>query len=62
MSIPDYPHSHLTGKEVSGIPIYGISPGLWRHLHPCEMALQDAPCSVEGKIVTMPHPVTAGRA
>lgn len=60
MSIPDYPHSHLTGKEVSGIPIYGISPGLWRHLHPCEMALQDAPVCVEGKIVTMPHPVTAG--
>lgn len=60
MSIPDYPYSHATGKEVCGIPIYGISPGLWKHLHPCEMALQDAPVSIEGKIVTMPMPVSAG--
>jgi phosphoribosylamine--glycine ligase len=60
MSIPDYPYSHATGREVNGIPIYGITPGLWKHLHPCEMALQDAPVAIEGKIVTMPMPVTAG--
>jgi phosphoribosylamine---glycine ligase len=60
MSIPDYPYSHMTRREVTGIPIYGIKPGMWQHIHPCEMALQDAPVATNGKIVTMPQPVTAG--
>ena len=60
MSIPDYPYSQYTGREVNGIPIYGITPGLWKHLHPCEMCLQDAPVAIEGKIVTMPMPCSAG--
>jgi phosphoribosylamine--glycine ligase len=43
MSIPDYPYSHLTRKEVVGVPIYGMTPLLWRHVHPCELQLADAP-------------------
>jgi phosphoribosylamine---glycine ligase len=60
MSIPDYPYSHMTRKEVTGIPVYGLKDGLWKHTHPCEMALQDAPALLGGKIVTTPQPVTAG--
>ena len=61
MSIPDYPYSHLTRKEVVGVPIYGITPGMWRHLHPCEMQLtDDVPNVVNGSHVKMPMPATAG--
>ena len=61
MSVPDYPYSHATRKEVVGIPIYGIKPSLWQHVHPCHMMLgQDVPLKVKGEIVPMPQPVTAG--
>lgn len=60
MSIPDYPYSHMTRKEVTGIPVYGITPSLWKHVHPCEMAQAEVPVAAGGKIVTMPQPVTAG--
>jgi len=60
MSIPDYPYSHMTRREVTGIPIYGLTDSLWKHTHPCEMMLGDAPAEVEGKIITMPQPLTAG--
>lgn len=43
LSVPDYPYSHLTRKEVVGSPIYGIVPSLEEHLHPCEMMLGRAP-------------------
>jgi phosphoribosylamine--glycine ligase len=60
MSIPDYPYSHLTKKEVLGIPIYGITKRNWQHIHPCEMMLAEVPNEVGGKIVTTPLPATAG--
>ena len=37
LSIPDYPYSHLTRKEVVGIPVYGLTPETLEHVHPCEM-------------------------
>jgi phosphoribosylamine--glycine ligase len=42
LSIPDYPYSHLTRKEVVGIPIYGAEK-VTEHLHPCEMMMCEAP-------------------
>jgi hypothetical protein len=39
LSIPVYPYSHLTRKEVVGVPVYGLTESLWRHFHPCEMKL-----------------------
>ena len=60
LSIPDYPYSHLTQKEVVGIPIYGVTPGLWEHLHTCQMMMGTAPCEVGDQIGTLPLPVTAG--
>lgn len=60
LSVPDYPYSHLTRKEVVGTPIYGITEGMWPNLHPCEMMMGEAPCDVGGQILTVPLPVTAG--
>jgi phosphoribosylamine---glycine ligase len=61
MSIPDYPYSHLTRKEVVGVPIYNAKPSLWQHIHPCEMMLgEKVPTKVGNSIVDIPSPVTAG--
>lgn len=61
MSIPDYPYSHLTRKEVVGVPVYGMTPSLWKHWHPCQMMLgKEVPNVVDGHHVKMPMPVTAG--
>lgn len=61
LSIPDYPYSHLTRKEVVGVPVYGLTPGVLRHFHPCEMMLgKDLPQVINGQHMKIPMPVTAG--
>jgi phosphoribosylamine--glycine ligase len=60
MSIPDYPYSHITRKEVTGVPVYGIDRRLKPHVHMCEMMLEMAPTDVHGKITEIPMPCTAG--
>ncbi len=60
MSIPDYPYSHLTRKEVNGVPLYGLTPENSRHVHPCEMMQGEAPHEEGGKILSRPCLVTAG--
>lgn len=60
MSIPDYPYSHLTRKEVIGIPLYGLDPAIADQVHPCEMMMGEAPHQVAGKIIKMPCLVSAG--
>jgi phosphoribosylamine--glycine ligase len=60
LSIPDYPYSHLTRKEVTGIPIYGITPALRPHVHLCEVMAGEAPVTENLKIVRRKTPVTAG--
>jgi phosphoribosylamine--glycine ligase len=59
MAIPDFPYSRLTNKEVCGIPVYGAANDS-EHIHPCEIMMGEAPVDCGGKIVTMPHWVTAG--
>jgi phosphoribosylamine--glycine ligase len=61
LSIPDYPYSHLTRREVVGIPLYGATrESLWRHIHPCEMQMCEAPVTVDGKVLSVLQPATAG--
>jgi phosphoribosylamine--glycine ligase len=60
MSVPDYPYSHLTRKEVVGSPIYGLTPGLQEHVHFCEVMQGKAPVDRSGAIVEESIPVTAG--
>lgn len=60
LSIPDYPYSRLTGKQVVGIPVYGITESIRESLHPCQMMLATAPNEVDGKIVKEKMWCTAG--
>jgi len=60
LSVPDYPYSHLTRKEVVGSPIYGLTPQLQPHVHFCETMLGEAPIDRNGKVETAKLPVTAG--
>ena len=48
LSVPDYPYSHLTRKEVVGIPVYKQDE-VMEHLHPCEMMLCEAPGEEGGR-------------
>ena len=58
--MPDYPYSHITRKEVVGIPIYGLTPELRRMIHFCEVMMGEAPNAKGDQIVTEKMPVTAG--
>jgi phosphoribosylamine--glycine ligase len=49
LSVPDYPYSHLTRKEVVGIPIYGITPETMEYIHCCEMMECEAPQETGGR-------------
>ena len=60
MSIPDYPYSHITRKEVTGIPLYGVTPSIKPFLHPCEMMMGEAPHEEDGRLSTKPCLCTAG--
>src|SRR3974377_129145 len=48
LSIPDYPYSHLTRKEVVGIPVYGQEQ-VMEHIHPCEMMECEVPAEEGGR-------------
>ena len=60
MAIPDYPYSHITRKDVVGIPVYGIDDKVRENVHPCSMMAGKAPVDVGGKVVEAPLLVTAG--
>ena len=60
VSIPDYPYSHVTRKEVTGVPVYGIRSEDWEHVHPCQMMMGTAPKKVRDHFVDIPMLVTAG--
>jgi phosphoribosylamine--glycine ligase len=60
MAIPDFPYSHLTRKEVLGVPIYEMKPSIRSQIHPCELMQGSAPHNVNGKVVDMPCMVSAG--
>lgn len=60
LALPDYPYSHATQKEVVGVPIYGMKPGMMENIHPCQVMLGNAPHEVAGKIVERPSWVSAG--
>jgi phosphoribosylamine--glycine ligase len=60
LSIPDYPYSHLTKKEVVGVPIYGMKPSLTDHVHPCEMMMSETFAEEGGHVVKKWMPATGG--
>jgi hypothetical protein len=58
MALPDYPYSKITNKELCNIPIYGAED--MYHVHFSEVMMGTAPREVNGKVVDLPGPVTAG--
>ena len=60
MTIPDFPYSRLTKKEVSGYPIYGWEKMPNRHFHPAEMMLGEVWEQDKDKLYKEPGMVTAG--
>lgn len=60
MAIPDYPYSHATQKEVTGIPVYGLDRMDKANIHPCQMMMGTAPIEKDGKITSEKMLVTAG--
>lgn len=62
LTIPDYPYSHLTNKEVCGYPIYFLDDDnpFRGELHPCELMCAEAPTERKGKIVMEKQFVSAG--
>jgi phosphoribosylamine---glycine ligase len=60
MSIPDYPYSRQTKKEVVGIPIYGAKLQPQSQLHLGEVMAGTAPTKTANGIVEAPALVTAG--
>lgn len=60
VTMPDFPYSHMTRKEVTGFPVWGITTKNRFNVHPCEMMLGEAPVLENGKIKTKQMMVTAG--
>lgn len=60
LAIGDFPHSHMTKKEVTGVPIMNIRSSFKDNLHPCQVMAGEAPCDVGGDVATLPCWVTAG--
>jgi phosphoribosylamine--glycine ligase len=56
----DFPHSHMTGKELTGIPIYGITAGNMDNLHFFEVMHGQVPQETAGGITWVKDYVTAG--
>jgi phosphoribosylamine--glycine ligase len=60
MSIPDYPYSKITRKEVTGIPLYGVTLRNRASIHPLMMMAGEAPQMIGEQVVTAPCLVSAG--
>lgn len=60
MTIPDFPYSRLTKKEVSGYPVYGWENIPYRHFHPAEMMMGEVWDQEGDKLKKTPGMVTAG--
>lgn len=58
VSMPDYPYSHATRKEVVGIPVYRLTE--MEHVHPCEMMMGLGPQKIKDTFADVPMMVTAG--
>lgn len=50
----DFPHGNATKREVSGVPIYGITRGNKRHLHPQGVKIDVLPDMDGDKVVERP--------
>lgn len=57
---PDFPYSNATKKETAGIPIYGVTKGNKKHLHPMAVKIDVLPDMDGDKVVERPLWNTSG--
>ncbi|MDB5975138.1 MAG: hypothetical protein JWR07_1898 [Nevskia sp.] len=57
---PDFPYSAATKKELTGVPIYGVTKGNKKHLYPMAVKIDVMPDMEGEKIVERPLWNTAG--
>lgn len=60
VAIPDYPYGKTAPEKMVGVPIYGLTPSLHPHVHPCETMWGEAPQMMGGSVITAPMMLTAG--
>lgn len=60
VTIPDYPFTEYTGRNVEGFPVYNSENLLFDCIHLCEVMAGKAPDEVNGQIVEKIMPVTCG--
>lgn len=60
IAIPDYPYSHYTSRDTLDVPVYGLTPDILRHFHPCAMKQGEAPFQIDDKFETKTCLVSAG--
>ena len=60
VAMPDFPYGHLSRKEVSGFPVWGITAKNRYNFHPAEMKLGEAWTVVDGKPKKTPMLVSCG--
>jgi phosphoribosylamine--glycine ligase len=56
----DFPHGNATKKEVSGVPVYGVTKGNKKHLHPQSIKIDIMPDMEGEKVVKRPTWNTSG--
>jgi phosphoribosylamine-glycine ligase len=56
----DFPHGNADADQVEGVPIYGVTKGNQRHIHPQAVQMMKLPDMADGKIVEKPMWATAG--
>ena len=56
----DFPHGNATKKEVSGVPVYGVTKGNKKHLHPQSIKIDVMPDMDGNKMVERPIWNTSG--
>lgn len=59
-ALPPYPFGHEKTEEVSGVPIWGVSPGIEDAIHLCMAQVDDAPEVSAGQILKRRTLSTAG--
>lgn len=60
LSVPDYPYSRITRREVTGIPLLDVHARIRQHLHPCEMMAGESWQQVGESLLKLPCLMTAG--
>lgn len=60
VTIPDYPFTEYTGRDVEGFPVYNTEHLVLDCVHLCEVMAGTAPDEENGKIIDRTMPVTCG--